>query len=545
MAYDELLEHLGEFGRYQKRIYFLLCLPAITCAFHRLVTIFLLSKAPHRCLMPFESLENATFLFPPDRPINLSLPWDSSSETWSQCRRLDANFTDEYFKSGVPSTETVQCKNWVFDYSKYSSSAVFEWDLVCDKSWMRSMADTVFMLGILIGAILFGHLSDKYGRKPIFFFSLVLQVVGGVTAGFAPEYYTFIFARLCIGISTSGVYLVAYIIGMEMVSPSKRIYAGVIMNYFFTAGYILTAFAAYFIKDWRTLQITLSLPGLAFFLYWWYVPESARWLVAKGRNAEAKQILKKAAIVNKIELSDGLLQKFLTSSDDEPEKDGNNKNPAAKSASLLDIVKYPNLRKKSLIIFFLWFVNNLSYYGLSWNVSNLGGNDYLNFLISGLVEIPAYTFILFALNRYGRKMTLCGSMLAGSVALLSCIFVPNDMSWLLITFAMTGKMAITASYGVVYIFSAEQFPTVVRNAAMGISSTAARVGGIIAAFIHQLADTWKPLPLIVIGALALSAGLLSLLLPETLNRKLPETIEDGENFGRRKARRRSSMSGEN
>jgi MFS transporter, OCT family, solute carrier family 22 (organic cation transporter), member 4/5 len=46
------------------------------------------------------------------------------------------------------------------------------------------------------------------------------------------------------------------------------------------------------------------------------------------------------------------------------------------------------------------------------------------------------------------------------------------------------------------------------------------------------ADYWRPLPLLVIGVLAFSAGLMSLMLPETLNRKLPETIEDGENFGR-------------
>jgi len=51
-------------------------------------------------------------------------------------------------------------------------------------------------------------------------------------------------------------------------------------------------------------------------------------------------------------------------------------------------------------------------------------------------------------------------------------------------------------------------------------------------FLIDQADYWRPLPLILIGALAFSAGILSLLLPETLNKKLPETIEDGEKFGR-------------
>ena len=50
----------------------------------------------------------------------------------------------------------------------------------------------------------------------------------------------------------------------------------------------------------------------------------------------------------------------------------------------------------------------------------------------------------------------------------------------------------------------------------------------------MVADYWRPGPLIVYGLLAFSAGILSLLLPETLNKKLPETIEDGEKFGKSK-----------
>jgi OCT family organic cation transporter-like MFS transporter 4/5 len=55
----------------------------------------------------------------------------------------------------------------------------------------------------------------------------------------------------------------------------------------------------------------------------------------------------------------------------------------------------------------------------------LGGNDYINFVISGAVEIPGYTFLLLALNRWGRKISLCGAMLVGGTALLLTIFVPS------------------------------------------------------------------------------------------------------------------------
>lgn len=71
------------------------------------------------------------------------------------------------------------------------------------------------------------------------------------------------------------------------------------------------------------------------------------------------------------------------------------------------------------------FVNSGTYYGLSWNTSNLGGNDYINFLVSGAVEYPGYGFLLLALNRWGRRAVLCGCMIVGGVALLLTSVVPT------------------------------------------------------------------------------------------------------------------------
>jgi hypothetical protein len=76
--------------------------------------------------MPFEDVHNATYRFPSGHPTNMSLPVDPLTGGWSQCSRLDANFTDEYFASNIPATKVVPCDDWVFDHSKYLSSAVFE-----------------------------------------------------------------------------------------------------------------------------------------------------------------------------------------------------------------------------------------------------------------------------------------------------------------------------------------------------------------------------------------------------------------------------------
>lgn len=538
MAYDDVLLHLGEFGRYQRRIYLLLCLPAISCALHKLAGVFLQARVDHRCMLPFEN-STTTYSGLPSNKWNLTYPWDDLTTTHSSCRMYENNFTEVYYNGNDPTSNSVQCHRWVYDTHKYDSTTVMEWDLVCDKAWLKATSDAIFMTGVLLGSIIFGDFSDRFGRRPIFFISLVIQVFAGVLAGISPDFYSFTFFRMVVGATTSGVFLVAYVIALEMVGPKKRMFAGVVCQMFFTAGYLLTALFAYFIRDWRRLQIALTLPGILFFSYWWFIPESARWLLTKGRKEEAQQIILAAAKENKVSIPTDVLENLILPTEQE-KKQENEKKP-----SLLDLFKNANLRRKSFIIFFLWFVNSGAYYGLSWNTSNLGGgNDYVNFLISGLVEIPAYCFLLLTLNRWGRKLILCGCMFVAGAALVLTILIPTDMIWLVITLAMIGKLAITASYGTIYIFSAEQFPTVIRNVALGASSTFARVGGILAPYINIMAEIWKPLPLLIFGAAALLGVLFSISLPETHNKQLPDSIADGERFGKSSKAKRKEVDSE-
>ena len=92
--------------------------------------------------------------------------------------------------------------------------------------------------------------------------------------------------------------------------------------------------------------------------------------------------------------------------------------------------------------------------------------------------------------------------------------------------ALLGKLCLASSFSVVYIHSAEIFPTTVRNSGMGLVSVAARVGGIMAPFIVSLGEFIPQLQFTVLGLMSLLAGLLNLRLPETAGRQLPDTITD-------------------
>ncbi|XP_034664553.1 organic cation transporter protein [Drosophila subobscura] len=546
MGYDDVITHLGEFGRYQKRIYYLLCLPAIVCAFHKLAGVFLLATPDTRCQLPHEDAATAKFASLPLDKWPLAYPLDSVTGKAQTCEYYDVAYSADYLNGSEPYTQngTVACSTgFLYDQSKYLNSAVTEWNLVCGRGFMAATSDSLFMLGVLLGSFIFGQMSDKLGRKPTFFASLILQLIFGVLAAVAPEYFSYTISRMIVGATTSGVFLVAYVIALEMVGSSYRLFAGVAMQMFFSVGFMLTAAFAYFIHDWRWLQIALTLPGLLFVCYYWIIPESARWLLLKGRKDEAFVIIEKAAKENGVRIPSEIYEQLVEEVAEKKKQDELAADQPA--ATVFDLLRHPNLRRKTLLIFFDWFVNSGVYYGLSWNTNNLGGNQLLNFMISGAVEIPAYVLLLFTLNRWGRRSILCGTMLIAGVSLLLTIAVPSGKTWMIVACAMVGKLAITASYGTIYIFSAEQFPTVVRNVGLGASSMVARVGGILAPYLKLLGEIWQPLPLIICGALSLTAGLLSLLLPETLNKPMPETIEDGENFGKNQDPSLSAEGGSN
>lgn len=329
-----------------------------------------------------------------------------------------------------------------------------------------------------------------------------------------------------------------------MVSVKNRIYAGVVFMMFFSLGYMLISVVAYFVdNNWRLLQVVLTIPGSLFLVYWWFIPESNRWLLnTPDRKHEALTNILKIAKSNKTIVPKNVLDELIESE---------NRNVAEKKdqkTSILDLFKHRNLRTKALLIFINWFVISGTYYGLSWNTNNISKDIYrsvfgvliptklVDFFISGAVEIPAYIFLLLTLNRWGRKTILAGTMTLSGVALLISVVLPKDMAHFGTYMVQIGKMGITASYGTIYVFSVEQFPTVIRNVALGAASMSARVGGILAPLlIHsKLTEKFNFLPPLVFGVAALIGGLLSTLLPETNNMQLPDTIEDGERFGKKK-----------
>ena len=99
-------------------------------------------------------------------------------------------------------------------------------------------------------------------------------------------------------------------------------------------------------------------------------------------------------------------------------------------------------------------------------------------------------------------------------------------------FQLIGKLAITATFGAIYIYTSELLPTSVRSAALGTNSMCGRVGAIISPYIASLKEYGMWIPLMIFGLNAMLSGFLILFLPDTLGRELPETINDALKLGK-------------
>ncbi|XP_067674877.1 organic cation transporter protein-like [Haliotis asinina] len=524
MKFDGIFEYLGDFGTYQKRIYFLLCIPAVFTALQMMVAVFTLNIPNHRCALP--GVSNDTYAVQgPDHELllNATIPW--KTEKGVSVRDSCLIYKDD--ASGGQNRTTQECSAWVYDNSVFKNTVITELNMVCNDKGLRSLANSILMAGLLCGSLVLGVISDIIGRKPTLMVAILLHIGTGVGTAFAPNYVAFVILRFFNGASNIGLFIPSFVIVMELVGPAKRTLGGMVIQTFWAVGLFIVGGLAYFIRDWHHLQLAISVPAVILLGLYWLVPESPRWLLSRGREQEAEAILRKAADVNGVTLPQKLFDKDTL--DDGPK------------AKITEMFTSPVLLVRTLIIFFNWFVVSMVFYGLGLNVGNLGGDIHLNFAIANIVEAASYVMCLFLLARLGRKFLHCGSMLVGGIACIATIFPVlyggQELEWVTITLSMIGKFGASAAFAIIYIFAAELFPTVVRNSGMGGSSFSARIGGILSPYIADLGtivggDFGNALPLLVFGAVTVAAGILALWLPETLNRKLPETIEDAKVFGK-------------
>ncbi|XP_046977722.1 organic cation transporter protein isoform X2 [Vanessa cardui] len=511
-ALEEMMGKLGDFGRYQGFQFFLHILAAMTAGLHMLSLVTVAAVPEHRCWI--EGVDTN----------QMAAAWNSS-EILAAIPKTPSGGLDNCLMF-TEYNETATCEKWVFDTRYRTSSRAIEWNLVCNRRWRGAVAQTVYMLGVFTGAVFLGGLADKIGRKTVFCWSGALQLILGVIVAFVPEYWSFLVVTFFYAIfGSAGAYIPAFVLTMELVGSSKRTACGVSFQCAFAFGIMLVAGWGALIDNRQILQVVYGLHGLLLIPHIWIMDESPRWLWAQGRPKEAVDIVQKALKFNK---SDEVLDRALLVSKGKIESSKDSEEP---SASTLDLFRTPNLRMKTLNICLCYFANSLVYYGLTLSTGKLEGNPYLITAVFGLVEFPSYAAVIYFLDIWGRRLLMTSMMIIGGGACITAAFIPTG-TILSTVIVIAGKLFIAGSFAIVYNYSAELFPTVVRNSAIGLGSMCARLSGALTPLITLL-DSFDPkIPAVIFGLVALVSGFLCCFLPETMNQPMPQSIADGENFGK-------------
>ncbi|XP_042372514.1 solute carrier family 22 member 7-like, partial [Plectropomus leopardus] len=395
------------------------------------------------------------------------------------------------------------------------------WDLVCDRKGLTKTTSTIFFLGVMMGAVVFGFLSDKYGRRNMLMTSYVATIVFGFSSAFSNSFVVFSVLRFLTGFGLTGVSITSIVICVEWVEPDRRSLIIVIASLAWSVGNMLLAAFAFLVNDWRTLIMTVTAPLILAVFSWWWIPESARWLLAHGKVDRAHYYLDKCAKFNKKQkLSSTFKQETLSNMEILDKQD--------KNYTYLHLIKTPKMRKLALKTGIVWFGVATTYYGISLNVSGFGLDMHLTHFIYAAIEVPAKLILFCLLNIIGRRKCQAGTLLLTGICIAINIFLPQSLRHLRAVVAILGKGLSEASFTTVFLYTTELYPTVIRQNGLGYNNFVSRVGVSVAPLILMLEDAWTLLPQIIICSLAVTSGLAALLLPETLNEKLPETIDDIE-----------------
>uniref|UniRef100_A0A3P8TIJ7 Solute carrier family 22 member 6 n=1 Tax=Amphiprion percula TaxID=161767 RepID=A0A3P8TIJ7_AMPPE len=522
MKFDSILSEVNGFGKFQIRLVLIQMLSRVTLPCHFLLNNFMAAVPSHHCNI--SALDDGSIFRNLTLPQKLAVAIPAEQDgTRSSCQMFSKP-QYQYLSDSNSSqaTSRVQCQNgWVYDNSTFKSTLATEWDLVCSRKGMNRATATFFFAGVMAGAPLFGFLSDRFGRRPLLLVSYLSSLTFAVLSAFSPSYIMFVIMRFFTGLSLAGISIIAIVLNVEWFSIDHRTFAGVIISLDWTLGNFLMVAIAYCVTEWRMLIVAVSSPLILATIAWRWLPESARWLAANGKaDAAHRYIMKCAEMNNTTKCMASITPMTLLESVETETGD--------KKYTFVDLFRTPNIRKLAICSGIVWYGVAFTYYGISLNISGFGLSPYLTQFIFASTEVPMKIGIYFFLEKIGRRLGQMTALLGTGLCLFINMFVSKDQSVIRTTVAVLGKAMSEASFTIIYLYTTELYPTVVRQNGLGYTSVLARLGVSMSPLIMLLEDVWYLLPAVTYCAAAVCSGLVASLLHETLNSRLPEFIEDIE-----------------
>ncbi|XP_013392843.1 synaptic vesicle 2-related protein isoform X2 [Lingula anatina] len=417
-----------------------------------------------------------------------------------------------------------------------------DWDL---EDWEKALITTIVFVGMMVSSGLWGTICDKYGRRMELILSSVFTFYYGLVSSFSPVYVWMLILRGLVGFGIGGAPQ-SVTLYAEFLPSASRAKCVVLIEIFWAIGTCFEVLLALIVMPnlgWRWLLGFSALPLLIFTLACVWLPESARFDMARGRSDKALATLQRIAKDNNKPMPLGKLVHSGPSSVDPTQI-------KAKRGRLKDLFT-PEMRVTTFMLWIIWFANAFSYYGIvllttelfeSGETCHVSGKldapscsleckvlttkDYVDLLWTTLAEFPGLILTVFIIDPLGRKKTMGFEFLVFS--LFTFLICTCPTRGLLIFFIFVARAFISGAFQACYVYTPEVYPTTTRAIGLGTCSAMARIGAIVTPFVAQvLLRTSVYLTASIYGGVCIAAAIASFLLPiETKGREMKESHVD-------------------
>jgi len=383
--------------------------------------------------------------------------------------------------------------------------------------------------GMFVGGAVAGSLADRFGRKTVFQWTLLIFSVATGLCALAQGYASLVGLRFLVGVGLGGELPVAAALVSEFAPARHRGRLVVLLESFWAFGWAAAAIIAAVLArhadatghdfPWRVAFLIGALPALYVFVLRRRVPESPRYLMAHGRQDEAE------AILRSIE-GGSADERPIAAPPPDPEPE-----PPARRARLRDLFA-PGIARRTAMLWILWFAMAYSYYGIfTWLPTLIAGKGFalvqtFQFtLVITVAQIPGYFTAAYLVEKVGRKATLAPFLVA--CALSSFLFGSAGSTRELVAWGCLVSFFNLGAWGVTYGYTPELYPTWLRGTGTGSAAAFGRIGGVLAPLaVGRLIGAWGGgfSAVFVMFAAVLVAGAIGVVLlgEETRGRTLEE-----------------------
>uniref|UniRef100_T1P920 Sugar (And other) transporter n=1 Tax=Musca domestica TaxID=7370 RepID=T1P920_MUSDO len=526
--FQAIMEKAGNHGRFQLMYNILFVMGLSMAGAMCYMNIILALNIPdHWCTVP--GREQTNFTLDEWRRITLPKSKDNrGAEKYSSCQMFDVNFTeiDDWQNWNSTSANVTACQNgWTYDQKWYQDTIPSQENWVCAHDLFVTNVFVVGRVTEVAGSFLLGQMGDIFGRRVVYYISVVFCSIGRLSSILTTAHYTWflVFSGLA-ALTINSLFQSPQIIGMEISREQDRSLIAIYQSFGWSIGTTLMPLLFWWLRKWEPFMWITTVPTALVLIFSKYVIESPRWLISKKRFGDAIRQFKKIARINgrQFDMSEKELITIYTSTKQEV------------TYGIASLFSGWRLAKNTCIMGFSWCVVAVSYFTLVLFSSRMNGNPFLNFLMQSIVEIPAYILGKYLGDKFGRRFTNSSSFFVSFLACIPLILLATDEKY---EFVIMGLAAFIKFLNAVTFFTAslqgmEIYPTCMRQTGIALGTILANAVGVVAPYLVYLGTTVDiRSPYYILGALFLIGAIAALFLPETLHKKLPDTMEEARNFG--------------